>query len=59
MKKLDNKGEKCVFLDVSKASKAYKLSKPLTKKIVISRGHFLWVEHLKLECLVTYSTHIL
>ena len=36
-KKLDDKGEKCVFLGVSDASKAYKLFNPLTKKIVISR----------------------
>ena len=37
MKKLDDKGEKCVFLGVSEASKAYKLFNPLTKKIVTSR----------------------
>ena len=37
MKKLDDKGEKCVFLRVSEASKAYKLFNPLTKKIVTSR----------------------
>lgn len=36
-KKLDDKGEKCVFLGVSEASKAYKLFNPLTKKIVTSR----------------------
>ena len=35
--KLDDKGEKCVFLGVSEASKAYKLFNPLTKKIVTSR----------------------
>ena len=31
------KGEKCVFLNVSETSKAYKLFNPLTKKIVTSR----------------------
>jgi len=36
-KKLDDRGEKCIFLGVSKASKAYKLFNPLTKKIVTSR----------------------
>lgn len=36
-KKLDNKGEKCIFLRVSNQSKAYKLYNPTTKKIVISR----------------------
>ena len=36
-KKLDDKGEKCVFLGVSDYSKAYKLYNPVTKKIVISR----------------------
>ncbi|CAM8975323.1 unnamed protein product [Rhodiola kirilowii] len=36
-KKLDDKGEKCVFLGVSEQSKAYKLYNPVTKKIVISR----------------------
>ena len=34
--KLDNKGEKCIFLGVSDHSKAYKLYNPITKKIVIS-----------------------
>ena len=37
-KKLDDNGEKCVFLGVSVASKAYKLFNPLTKKIVTSRN---------------------
>ena len=37
MKKLDDKGEKCVFLSISEASKVYKLFNPLTKKIVTSR----------------------
>ncbi|KAK9941415.1 hypothetical protein M0R45_018018 [Rubus argutus] len=36
-KKLDDKGEKCVFLGVSEQSKAYKLFNPITKKIVVSR----------------------
>ncbi|GKV11790.1 hypothetical protein SLEP1_g23011 [Rubroshorea leprosula] len=36
-KKLDNKGEKCIFLSVDDQSKAYKLYNPSTKKIVISR----------------------
>jgi len=36
-KKLENKGEKCVFLGVSDHSKAYKLYNPNTKRIVISR----------------------
>lgn len=37
-RKLDDKGEKCVFLSVSDQSKAYKLYNPITKKIVISRN---------------------
>lgn len=36
-KKLDDKGEKCIFLGVNDHSKAYKLYNPVTKKIVISR----------------------
>ncbi|KAL3515836.1 hypothetical protein ACH5RR_022738 [Cinchona calisaya] len=36
-RKLDNKGEKYVFLSVSEASKAYKLFNPLTEKLVTSR----------------------
>ena len=36
-RKLDNKGEKCIFLGVSDKSKAYKLDNPSTMKIVISR----------------------
>ena len=35
-KKLDDKAEKCFFLSVTEASKAYKLFNPLTKKIVTS-----------------------
>ena len=34
--KLDDKGEKCIFLGVSDQSKAYKLYNPTTKKIIIS-----------------------
>ncbi|KAI3474406.1 hypothetical protein Pfo_029267 [Paulownia fortunei] len=36
-KKLDDKGEKCIFLGVSDHSKAYKLYNPNTKRIVVSR----------------------
>ncbi|KAL6334162.1 hypothetical protein AAG906_006731 [Vitis piasezkii] len=36
MRKLENKGEKCIFLGVSDKSKAYKLYNPSTMKIVIS-----------------------
>ncbi|KAK9131203.1 hypothetical protein Sjap_011690 [Stephania japonica] len=36
-RKLDNKGEKCIFLGVSGESKAYKLYNPNTKKILVSR----------------------
>ena len=35
-KKLDNKGVKCVLLEVSEESKAYRLYNPLTKNIIIS-----------------------
>ena len=35
--KLDDKGEKCIFLGVSDQSKAYKPYNPSTKKILISR----------------------
>ena len=34
--KLDDKGEKCIFLGVSEQLKAYKLYNPNTKKIIIS-----------------------
>ncbi|GKV32259.1 hypothetical protein SLEP1_g40876 [Rubroshorea leprosula] len=37
--KLDDKGEKCIFLGVSDQSKAYRLYNPLTKKIIISRDN--------------------
>ena len=36
-KKLDDKGEKCIFIGYSTNSKAYKLYNPETKKIIISR----------------------
>lgn len=36
-RKLDNKGDKCIFLGVSDCSKTYKLCNPSTKKIIISR----------------------
>lgn len=36
-KKLDDKGEKCVFLGVSDCSNTYKLYNPHTKNIIISR----------------------
>ncbi|GLU09096.1 hypothetical protein SLE2022_259720 [Rubroshorea leprosula] len=36
-KKLDDKGEKSIFLGVSNNSKAYKLYNPNTKKIIVSR----------------------
>ena len=36
-KKLDDSGEKYIFLGYSKESKAYKLYNPLTKKLVVSR----------------------
>ncbi|KAM7495301.1 hypothetical protein LguiB_029910 [Lonicera macranthoides] len=44
-KKLNDKGEKCVFLAVSDASKAYKLFNPLTKKIVTNRGVVFYEEN--------------
>ena len=34
-KKLDNHGEKCIFIGYSEESKAYKLYNPLTKKLVV------------------------
>ena len=37
IKKLDDKGERCVILSISEASKAYKLFNPLTKKTVTNR----------------------
>ena len=37
--KLDNKGEKSIFLGISDKSKAYKLYNPSTMKNVISHGN--------------------
>lgn len=37
MTKLDEKGEKCVFLGISEHSKAYKLFNPVTKRVITSR----------------------
>lgn len=36
-RKLDNKGEKCIFVGYSEESKAYRLYNPTTKKVIISR----------------------
>ena len=36
-KKLDNKGEKCIFIGYSDESKAYKLYNPSPKKLIISK----------------------
>ena len=36
-KKLDSKGEKCIFVGYSDESKAYRLYNPSTKKFIISR----------------------
>ncbi|KAK8571247.1 hypothetical protein V6N13_103376 [Hibiscus sabdariffa] len=36
-KKLDDKGEKCIFIGYDERSKAYRLYNPLTKKLIISR----------------------
>ena len=36
-RKLDDRGEKCVFVGYSEESKAYKLYNPLTGKLVVSR----------------------
>ncbi|TXG69126.1 hypothetical protein EZV62_004061 [Acer yangbiense] len=44
-KKLNDKGQKYVFLGVSEASKAYKLFNPLTKKIVTSRDVIFYEEN--------------
>ncbi|KAG6495777.1 hypothetical protein ZIOFF_043604 [Zingiber officinale] len=37
-KKLDDKGEKCIFIGYSDTSKAYKLYNPETKKVIISHN---------------------
>ena len=36
-KKLDKKGQKCIFVGYSEDTKAYKLYDPVTKKVIISR----------------------
>lgn len=36
-KKLDDRGEKCIFIGYSENSKAYKLFNPITNKVIISR----------------------
>ena len=36
-KKLDSKGEKCIFIGYSEKSKAYRLYSPCTKKFIVSR----------------------
>ena len=36
-KKLDDKGEKCIFIGYSTNSKAYKLYNPETKKVIINK----------------------
>nr|KYP49551.1 Retrovirus-related Pol polyprotein from transposon TNT 1-94 [Cajanus cajan] len=38
--KLDDKGEKCIFLGASDQSKAYKLYNPITRNIIISHDVF-------------------
>lgn len=35
-KKLDDKGQQCIFLGINDNSKAYHLFNPITQKIVIS-----------------------
>ncbi|PHT36714.1 hypothetical protein CQW23_24414 [Capsicum baccatum] len=36
-KKLDDRGEKCIFIGYDERSKAYRFYNPLTKKVIISR----------------------
>jgi hypothetical protein len=36
-RKLDDRGEKCIFVGYNEESKAYKLYNPLTNKVVVSR----------------------
>ena len=36
-RKLDKKGQKCIFVGYSEDTKAYKLYDPVTKKVIISR----------------------
>ena len=44
-KKLDDRGERCVFIGVSDTSKAYKLFNPLTKKVVTNRDVIFFEEN--------------
>ena len=37
-KKLDKKGQKCIFVGYSEDTKVYKLYYPITRKVIISRG---------------------
>ena len=53
MKKLDIKGERCIFVGYSEQSKAYKLYNPITKRTIISRdvkfledAEWIWNENL-------------
>ncbi|GMJ05590.1 hypothetical protein HRI_004228200 [Hibiscus trionum] len=56
-KKLDDRGEKCIFICYDERSKAYRLYNPLTKKLIISRDvefdeaeHWRWnLEEKKVE----------
>jgi hypothetical protein len=59
-KKLDDKGEKCIFIGYSSNSKAYKLYNPETKKVIISRdvtfdegGMWNWSSKSQKELIVT------
>lgn len=36
-KKLDNKGEKCIFVGYSEDTNDYKLYNPITRKVIINR----------------------
>jgi hypothetical protein len=36
-KKLDNKGQKCIFVEYSEDTKPYKLYNPIARKVIISR----------------------
>ncbi|CAJ2639943.1 unnamed protein product [Trifolium pratense] len=59
-KKLDDKGERCIFFGYSPNSKAYKLYNPETKKVIISRdvtfdegGMWNWSSKSQKEPVVT------
>jgi hypothetical protein len=42
IRKLDNRGEKCIFVGYSVESKAYKLYNPIKKKVIINKDvHFI------------------